>query len=76
MTKDLFVVYSNRHKQYYQTVMWNMPSWTRYLQDSFWCLSREKAQHIIDKFGLKDHCEIKECVATYPEGREPFIRLK
>ena len=70
----IFVLWSPRLKKYFKTISFNMPDWTKSIQDSYQFLTKEKAQDCLSKY-IKLDCDILECTAFYPEGKEPFIKL-
>ena len=76
MKKDLYVVYSNYHKKYFGGLEFRFPSWTRSIQNCYWFLTKEKALKFIEDYKLEKTCEIKDCIATYPENSEATISLK
>ena len=74
--RDLYVVFSGKRGKYFQgTTYGRFFAWTRSLEDAFWFLTREKANNIIQEPGMEE-CEIKECVAFYPNGQAAYIQLK
>ena len=74
--RDLYVVFSVKRGKYFEgTIYGRFYTWTKNLQDAFWFLTKEKAEKLIERYDT-EKCEIKECIATYPNGRAAYIRLK
>ena len=70
--REVYVVYSTRHRNYFGGIHSNLPLWINSVNDCYWFLTREKAELVIKEWGIPQ-CEVQEKVATYPEGKMPYI---
>lgn len=70
--REVYVVYSTRHRNYFGGVQFNLPLWVNKLNDSYWFLTKEKAESVIKEWELPQ-CEVQRKVAVYPDVTYPYI---